>query len=113
MYLDGQVFLQGSAEAPGHAAVVCGVCERRGAQDVVQQVAGQSVALLTAQPQGQLQNLHQLRAVRQELFSIHTGNLRTNEEFENFSELIMDNSGRRTHATLTQIQMRSLLVKLG
>lgn len=79
MYLDGQVLLQGFVEASGHAAVVCGVGEGCGAQDVVQQVAGQSVALLTAQPQGQLKNLHQLCTVRQELFTIHTSNLRINE----------------------------------
>lgn len=53
-YLNGQVLLQGFVEAAGHTAVVCGVSEGCGTQDMVQQVAGQSVALLTAQTQGQL-----------------------------------------------------------
>lgn len=75
-YLNGQVLLQGSVEAARHTAVVCGVSECCGTQDMVQQVAGQSVALLTAQTQGQLQSLHQLCAVREELFSIHTSHLK-------------------------------------
>lgn len=44
-------------EASWYTAVLSGVDEGGGAQDVVQQVAGQSVALLTLQMEGQLQNL--------------------------------------------------------
>ena len=63
-------------EAAWHAAVLGGVDERGGTQDVVQHVAGQRVALLALEAQGQLQNLHQLRAVGQDLVPVHPGHLR-------------------------------------
>lgn len=63
-HLDGQVVPQGLVEATGHAAVLGGVDECGGAQDVVQHVAGQRVALLALEAQGQLQDLHQRRPVR-------------------------------------------------
>lgn len=78
-YLNGQVLLQGSVEAAGHTAVVRGVDECCGTQDMVQQVAGQSVALFTAHAQGQLQSLNQLCAVQEELFPIHTSHLKSSE----------------------------------
>lgn len=42
---------------------------------MVQQVAGQRVALLALEVERQLQDLHQVRAVRQDLVSVHTGDL--------------------------------------
>lgn len=73
--LNGQILAQRSIKATRYAAIFCGIGEGHGAQDVMQQVAGQTVALLTAQPQGQLEDLHQLCTVWQQLLSIHTGHL--------------------------------------
>lgn len=74
-HLDGQVFADWAVEAARHAAVVSGVDERVGAQEVVEEVAGQAVALLAAQAQGRLQDLHQLRPVTQQLLAVHTRHL--------------------------------------
>lgn len=46
--LNGKILTQRSIKAARYAAVFCGVGEGHGAQDVMQQVAGQTVALLTA-----------------------------------------------------------------
>ena len=74
-HLDGQTVPGGLVEAARHAAVLGGVDECGGAQDVVQHVAGQRVALLTLEAQGQLQDLHQLCPVGQDLVPVHPGHL--------------------------------------
>lgn len=63
-------------EASRHTAVLGGVNEGQGAKDVVQQVASQRVALLALEAEGQLQDLHQVRAVGQDLVAVHAGDLR-------------------------------------
>ena len=75
MYLDGEVVFDWLVEASWHAAVLCGVDEDSRSKDVVKQVAGQSVALLTLEVQCQLQNLDQVRPIGQDLVTVHTGHL--------------------------------------
>ena len=62
-YLNGHVVTDLLVEASWHTAVLCGVDEDRGSKDVMQQVASQSVTLLTLEVEGQLQNLDQVRAI--------------------------------------------------
>lgn len=58
-------------EASWHTAVLCGVNEGSGTKNVVQQVTGQNITLLTLEVKRQLQNLDQVRAIRQQLVAIH------------------------------------------
>lgn len=58
-------------EASRHTAVLCGVEEGWGAEDVMQQVASKSVALFTLEVKGQLQNLDQFRTIWQDFITIY------------------------------------------
>ena len=74
-HLDGQPVPGVLVEATGHAAVLGGVDECGGAQDVVEHVAGQGVALLALEAKSELQDLHQLCPVGEDLVPVHTGHL--------------------------------------
>lgn len=63
-------------EASGHTAVLGGVDECSGAKDVVQQVASERISLFTLQVESQLQNLHQVRAVGQDLVAVDSRHLK-------------------------------------
>lgn len=63
-------------EASWHTAVLCGVDENRRTKDVVEQVASQSITLLTLEVQCQLQNLDQVRTIREDLVTVHPSHLR-------------------------------------
>lgn len=75
-YLDGEVVRDRLVEASRDATVLCGVDEGSGAKDVVQQVTGQYISLFTLEVKSQLQNLDQVRAVGDELVTVHTSYLK-------------------------------------
>lgn len=63
-------------ESSWDTTVLCGVDECSRAKDVVQQVTGQYIALFTLEVKSQLQNLDQVRAIGEELVTVHSSYLR-------------------------------------